>query len=457
MFRVILLTLAFMTFVSEGVSAQELFLGRFEGSPIKINQLEQYLTMDLAMVSRPQMAENDFWKRVFLNREDFGLCKLTATYGKDPSRSRTITPFSYKKISRDNYVYESIGVSEDISYPILPPIVFPFRGSISLDVSICNWEGSENNAAVQKIVEKLTTIPSAATQRLDAVLIALDVLDDLFPPQNKQEILKTSIELEEITRNDLVICSKAEGRQKELLKIRFGVEDAVFSNFDFETPTESEPFYDLEVWRKAIQEAAEEAKRKNDPGPLKSVMLAFSDYTSKLPLVEKDKSLFIAGALHTWIPNYVENCNANYCFKAASFQQIPAGDLKHVRKTKWDFAGVDCDTQACIDFNDFVQKARTIQGREVAIKYLNERLDIFVDQQRKARLTPDQFKETLVITKANYFEANTGGNEIEYVFEPGNIYLELADEEYYNNEVKFYQTFVEGRNIITRVEIESQR
>ena len=98
------------------------------------------------LVSRPQMAENDFWKRVFLNREDFGLCKLTATYGKDPSQSRTITPFSYKKISRDNYVYESIGVSEDISYPILPPIVFPFRGSISLDVSICNWEGSESNA-----------------------------------------------------------------------------------------------------------------------------------------------------------------------------------------------------------------------------------------------------------------------------------------------------------------------
>ncbi|MFC1859780.1 hypothetical protein ACFL9U_17380 [Thermodesulfobacteriota bacterium] len=268
--------------------------------------------------------------------------------------------------------------------------------------------------------------------------------------------MKTMIRLDEIDQKDLVITSRTEDAQKELLRISFGTKEALFSKFDFETPTRTGLFYDLEVWRKAIQEAAAEAKRKDDPGPLKSIMLAFSDYASKLPLIEKDKSLFIAGALHTWIPSAISQCRGNYCFKASAFQQIPAANLKYVRGTKWDFPGVDCDTRACIEFNDFVQKSRTVQGRAVAAKYLSERLDIFVNRVRKAKLDPEQFKEKVTITKANYFEAKSIGNEIEYTFKPGNIYFELGEDEYYSDSIKFYQIYEDGKNIVTRIEIESE-
>lgn len=433
----------------------------FSGSVLTFNQYEQYLKISVEGVFPPVIADKNILEKIFNDKMDYVLCKMSIYTSDNPDNKITVIPFSLERQSGNKYSYDTI--NPGASYVLVNLFKFPPSGdTLMIDTELMAWQGKENYAMAKTIFSSISGLDLLAPEVMTYIDVSLKLIEKLFPAKKSKDSVHDNFAKEDLTSTDYKVLSNFNGEEKELLQLKFKALDPIFTGCNFEPAYNLKYLSDMEAWRKALRRSAEESIASNSPEAVRSVMLAFSDYINTKPLVKKDKTLFAAGALHTWVKNSVKNCIGDGCISAGLFQEMPVGDLMYIRpKNKcWDFSGVVCIAPPCIAMSDFLRKSKTQSGRnENAVKFIDSDFSLYLDGQLVADIDINDYKSNFIIKRVSTFDTSSDGMELVYEFQEGELDLRCRKDEtanfvsYRDKRILIYQYSTEGKYYISQIEM----
>lgn len=430
------------------------------GKTLTFNQYEQYLKISVDGVFPPVIADKNILEKIFNDKMDYVLCKMSIYTSGNPDKKITVIPFSLERQSSNKYSYDTI--NPGASYVIVNLFKFPYGKTLKIDTELMAWQGEENYAMAKTIFSSIGGLDLLAPEVMTYIDVGLKLIEKLFPAKKGKDSVHDNFAKEDLTLTDYKVISNFNGEEKELLKLKFKDLDAIFTGCNFEPAYNLKYLSDMEAWRKALSRSAEESIVNNSPEAVRSVMLAFSDYINTKPLVKKDKTLFAAGALHTWVKNSVKNCIGDGCISAGLFQELPVGDLIYIRPNNkcWDFSGVVCTTPPCIAMSDFLRKSKTQSGRdENAVKFIDSEFSLYLDGQLVADIDINDYKSNFIIKRVSTFDTSSDGLELVYEMQKGKLDLRYRKDEtadfvsYRDKRILIYQYSKEGKFYISQIEM----
>lgn len=465
--RYVILSLCFLLSISAVTPANAYLEGSLKGLQLNYRADEQYLQISLANLKIPKIEDVSVIERIFVNRPDYVLCKISIRASDADKNVVTLIPFSLERQHTglsNSYKYDAIDPGTE--YLLVNSLKFPYDGSLFIQIELLAWQGEENLSLAKSLYSSVNGLEVISPEVMTYIETGLSLIEGIFPPERSNNAVRANLALGVLTQSDYQVTRTDEdGNKTKFLTIRFKTKEANFEGANFTPAEELECLTDQNAWKKVLRESAAQSVAQQNPKLIKETLLGFSDYVATKPLVEKDKALYAAGAIHNWVPESVVGCLEHGCIKGAMFQAMPVGKIEYIRTKSnydWNIAGVNCENPSCLSLNDFICKSYSVEGREKVKGQIKESFRFYVDNKHIAKITPEEFVSSFEITRINEFKVRSNGpNSLIYIFNKGDteiFYTPTPDAnpiQYNNRTLKIHQILDGDKYFIKMIEMDS--
>lgn len=224
------------------------------GKTLTFNQYEQYLKISVDGVFPPVIADKNILEKIFNDKMDYVLCKMSIYTSGNPDKKITVIPFSLERQSSNKYSYDTI--NPGASYVIVNLFKFPYGKTLKIDTELMAWQGEENYAMAKTIFSSIGGLDLLAPEVMTYIDVGLKLIEKLFPAKKGKDSVHDNFAKEDLTLTDYKVISNFNGEEKELLKLKFKDLDAIFTGCNFEPAYNLKYLSDMEAWRKALSRSA---------------------------------------------------------------------------------------------------------------------------------------------------------------------------------------------------------
>lgn len=459
----VLFCILFLPYVTnaEKIFTQAMSAGDLDGIDISFDPKDKYFSLDLTHLWTPPEEEPSWWKKVFFNRGRYGIGYITIEIQKENINFRQLL-FAYD-LDNENKKYESITATRNLPYPLLQKITFPVDSNIEITIVVKNWAGKENIGIAKKIVAKLNEVPVISdSPYLATASTVIGFVEAIWPPDpKKDDILHIAIQEKSITKKYLPISLEIDHEKHKFLELQFDPEGSIIARRkSLSAAVESGKFGDVSFWRKSIQQADRELKNSDSIAPLEMLLSSFCEYVEGLKLTNRDKILYVGGAIYEWAQNAVIHNPPKSRFKAVHYRRLPLSNLEKFRKLvdeaglPWEFEGGACLLPACYAASDFVSKSGRPTSKKSTKKYIDGEFNLII--QGKENID-DFVNEELYLKNFRI----RGDSDLKYLSRNKYLFYSLSikyNNKWYKNRpviIKLYEDG-DGNFYIDRIEVKTK-
>ncbi|MCD4683720.1 MAG: hypothetical protein K8R86_10595 [Bacteroidales bacterium] len=442
------------------LSAKELVIDNTSGKNLNFDSKYQYLNISLADLSAPIPESPGWWDKLLGKQTNYGLAYVEIS---GVIKSHKIPLFTYSRISKNNYDFNSVAVKDQkVLYPLLRWAVYNNDNPPTIKIVVKSWEDKKNAETVKKIIDAAALFGGIEATAIEKTLsmgdIAVELINRIWPDKNETNTISLSLVKDNLNKQFITLkFIDNDQNSEEVMKLKISLSDGHFVGKTFQSSIDDFSTSELLVWREAIL-SADSNLEKTGKTTLLAQLNKFSNYISSLNLTWVDKVLLLGGAIDTWAHNAVSGANYNeefIQFNMADYRRLSSSDWPILNKySRYYFVGDNkCHTDACRNMATFLARA-SIGDKDGFAKNIGHRVLIVVNGKTTA-ITKSDFVDQFILYGDSGFKIKKYAIATWlFNFEAGALDFKLGDNEYIGKKVIISLVQLDSSFFVSKIKVQ---